>query len=296
MSYLLFLDESGYDHKSTPYDVRGGIVLHSTRLWQFVQQVKSLEVACFGDALSNFKTEIKGHKLRDKDRFKWAAQSYPMTEQDRRRQAHRFLSKGLEHRAPTKQEFTGYGQASLTMARGLFSLLQSHDAKVFAVAVPRNVTKPAGFTSEDFLRKDFVFLLERYFYFLDEHKETGLIVMDETEESQDRRFVKRLESYFLNTQTGQYRSIRIVPSPFFVSSDMAYPVQVADVCIYCVNWGFRLPNRGMDETVRQEIADEFGGWLGNLQYRSQVYDKDGGIKQTFSLVFVPDPYTSRSPD
>ena len=40
-----------------------------------------------------------------------------------------------------------------------------------------------------------------------------------------------------------------MPTPFFVSSDMSYAVQAADLCIYCIyciNWGFRLPARGMD--------------------------------------------------
>jgi hypothetical protein len=28
MSWLLFLDESGHDHKNTPYEVRGGFAIH----------------------------------------------------------------------------------------------------------------------------------------------------------------------------------------------------------------------------------------------------------------------------
>ena len=55
----------------------------------------------------------------------------------------------------------------------------------------------------------------------------GLIVLDETEKTHDRRFVRLLERYFQETATGRYRSTRIVPSPFFVASDMAYPMQVA---------------------------------------------------------------------
>ena len=36
MSWLLFLDESGHDHKQLPYEVRGGIALHARQLWPFV--------------------------------------------------------------------------------------------------------------------------------------------------------------------------------------------------------------------------------------------------------------------
>jgi len=29
MAWLLFLDESGHDHKQMPYEVRGGVALHA---------------------------------------------------------------------------------------------------------------------------------------------------------------------------------------------------------------------------------------------------------------------------
>jgi len=70
--------------------------------------------------------------------------------------------------------------------------------------------------------------------------------MDEVDESEDRRFVSRLQRYFTKTAPGRHRTTWIVPTPFFVASDMTYPLQAADICIYCVNWGFRLPSIGMD--------------------------------------------------
>lgn len=54
LSYLFFIDESGHDHRNTPYEVRGGIILHAKRLWGFIQQFQDLEEACFGTQLSNF--------------------------------------------------------------------------------------------------------------------------------------------------------------------------------------------------------------------------------------------------
>jgi hypothetical protein len=137
-----------------------------------------------------------------------------------------------------------------------------------------------------------VFLLERYFYFLEREQQHGLLVMDEVDKAEDRRFVRRLESYFRKTQTGRYRSAWIVPAPFFVSSDMAYPVQAADLAIYCINWGFRLPSRDMNEPVRSEITEGFGPWLHRLQFRGQG-QRDGTVYDTYGIVFVPDPYSSR---
>ena len=74
--------------------------------------------------------------------------------------------------------------------------------------------------------------------------------MDEVEKVADRALVRQLEAYFTNTGTGRYRTQWIVPSPFFVASDMIYAMQAADICIYCVNWGFRIPSRGMNAPTR----------------------------------------------
>jgi hypothetical protein len=292
MSWLLFIDESGHDHKNTPYEVRGGIALHADKLWSFIQNMQRLERDCFGAYLHEYKTEIKGHKLLDKDRFKWAAQDIPLNDLTRLKNARSFLSKGIEKKPPNKLEFTAYGQACIMMARGIYQLLHNHDAKLFAIAIPRNVTKPKTVEADEYLRKDQVFLLERFFYFLEEPNQQGLIVIDEIEQSNDRRFVKRLERYFTSTSNGQSRSERIVPSPFFVSSAMTYPLQAADVCIYCVNWGFRIPRRGMNAPTRAEIEREFSGLLGSLQFKGLV-NKLGKSYKTYGIAYVPDPYTQR---
>ncbi len=52
MSWLLFLDESGHDHKTTPYEVRGGVAIHAGELWSFVRAVQGLELDAFGAELS----------------------------------------------------------------------------------------------------------------------------------------------------------------------------------------------------------------------------------------------------
>ena len=292
MSWLLFMDESGHDHKNMPYEVRGGLALHAGHLWPFVRDLQRLELACFGTELAQFKTELKGSKLLDADRFKFAAQAPPMVDEARRKHSRGFLTKGLEKKAPTHDEFTAYGQACLEMARGVFQTIRDHHGVLFAAAIPRNVAKPATTASVDYLRKDQVFLLERFFYFLEGKQEHGLLVMDEVEKSDDRRFVRRLQSYFTKTHTGRYRSAWIVPTPFFVASDMSYPVQAADLCIYCINWGFRIPSVGMDAPVRHDIAAEFGPWLSQLQFQGDGY-RDGNVFHCFGITFVPDPYTAR---
>jgi hypothetical protein len=113
--------------------------------------------------------------------------------------------------------------------------------------------------------------------------------MDAVDKGADQRFVRQMERYFTKTQTGRYRTAWIVPVPMFVASDMTMAVQAADLAIYCVNWGFRLPLLGMNEPTRVDIANEFGPWLKQLQYRGQGR-REGRIFDTYGIVFVPNPY------
>jgi Protein of unknown function (DUF3800) len=213
-----------------------------------------------------------------------------MPSAERQRHAQAFLMKGFQKLNPTSSEFCAYGQACIEMARGIFQLLRDHSAVLFASIIPCGTGHVSGST-DDLLRKDQVYLLERYFYFLEKEQQSGLLVMDGTEKTLDRKFVRQLENYFTKTNAGRYRTQWIVPTPFFVSSDMAYLIQAADLCIYCINWGFRLPAHGMTEAVREEIHTEFSDWLRILQFHGDGY-KDGKVFEMWGISYVPNPCAS----
>ena len=293
MAWLLFMDECGHDHQDVPYEVRGGFAIADKVLWPFVQDVLRLELECFGARLSDYKSEIKGTKLLAKDRFKNGLREPVFDHSPRQALCRQLLQGGLEKRPPGKLQLTAYGQASLRMVDGIFDLLDRHKARIFASTVPRGAGKPAKGAAPppDILRKDHIFLLERFCYFLEKKREMGLIVMDEVEKSADRKFVQRLHDYFLKTDKGRYRSKWIVPSPFFVASDMALPVQVADVVIYALSWGYRHPSEMMAET-RKEIADRYGQRIEQLKWKGDGYDGTKTFK-SFGIVCVPDLYKPR---
>jgi hypothetical protein len=142
------------------------------------------------------------------------------------------------------------------------------------------------------LRKDHVFLFERFYYFLETKAEHGLIIMDESDKALDRKFVSRMESYFTKTATGRNRTYWIVPAPLFVSSEMTYAVQAADICLYAINWGFRPPSWSTAIEKRDDLAAEFGPKLKRLQWEGDGY-RDGRTFRSWGIAFVPDPYTSR---
>ena len=116
--------------------------------------------------------------------------------------------------------------------------------------------------------------------------------MDETDKIDDRRFVTRVESYFSKTNVGRQRTAWIVPAPLFVSSDMSVGVQAADLCLYCVNWGFRLNQWTGIAAGREEIARDFRPNLERLQWEGDGY-RDGRVFHSFGIVLVTDPYESR---
>lgn len=287
MAWLLFLDESGHDHKHMPYEIRGGFAVHASKLWPLIVAVRSLEQSLIGAYLHQYGTELKGSKLLAKDRFKWAQQGTQADDAARRKQSLNFLNSSQQGRNPRRDEFTAFGQSCLALAEGVIQLLRSHDARLFAAAIPKG-PRPVGLPVE-YLRKDMVFLFERYFYFLEEQHETGLLVMDGTEKTADRKLVQRMERYFTQTMTGRQRTQWIVPVPMFVESDMAYGVQIADICIYTMNWGWRLPT--MTEPTRPEIVP-FARMLEPIIWYGEGY-RDGQTFKTHGTVFIPDPYKAR---
>jgi hypothetical protein len=270
-----------------PYEVRGGFAIRAQRLWPFVQQVRRAERGLFGAELHEFGAELKGSALLDRDRFRWAGARPPSEPEEARALARGFLVAGRERRAPTAAQFSAYGQACLAMADAAFDALRAHAAVVIASTIPRGAPRRDD-QLRDIIRKDQSFLFERYFYLLEDERGTGVIVHDSVEESADSRITRRLEKYFRETAVGQERARRIVPTPFFVASRTALPIQVADIVIYCVNWGFRLPDRGMSEPVRGEIATRYADPLRQLQLRTRRASS-GSAYDSFGIVYVPDP-------
>jgi len=287
------MDESGHDHKQMPYEVRGGFSIAEDKLWPLLQDATRLELDCFGARLADYKSEIKGSKLLNKDRFKWANHGEEIDPDTRRPLCRSFLQAGLEKKSPTKRQFTAYGQACFLMADGIFDILERHQARAFAVAVPRGAGKPASGdpAPPDILKKDHVFLLERFFYFLEREQQRGILVMDEVEEQTDRWFVRKLEQYFTTTHKGRQRASWIVPSPFFVASNMTLPVQIADVLIYAINFGYRRKGE-MDLPAREEIADRYGQRINAIKWKGDGYDGTRTYK-SYGVFCVPDLYEPR---
>lgn len=174
MSYLLFMDESGHDHKRTPYEIHGGIALDCKKVFSVVREIMDMEKKVFGCHLKEYNVELKGSKLLQKETFKWANNyTEELLLDERQKHVRRFLTAALEKKAPTRKDFYAYGQARLLFVRRALEILCKHEVKLFAAAIPRGIQKPKGYASEDYLRKDLVFLFERYAKFLERQHTNG---------------------------------------------------------------------------------------------------------------------------
>jgi hypothetical protein len=287
---LLFLDESGTDHREAPYEVLAGVAIRERNLWPLIQGIRSAERAFFGAPLSSTGVELKGKKLLKAKIFRLANQGDPLPPENRLDLVRSFLEKGRKEAngevvSYSRDEFTAYGQAVLGFVDEVYALAAQFGAQVFASLVDPKALRPTA----DFLRKDYAYLFERFFYYLEDISadEMGLIVFDELERTFCRRLLNQMEYYFLHTYKGRQRSSRIVPEPFFVHSDLTTAIQIADIVAYSVNWGVRL-NR-MDQPMRPEM-ESFGQRAFELRYTGQRPDatRYDVVRPVYGITYIDD--------
>ncbi len=261
MAYFLFVDESGHDLGKSPYEVLGGIAIEDRDLWNLIQAAQEAEVRNFGRRYSAGPAELKGKKLLKRKVFKHAAQLEPMESEERAIYAKRCLDSGEQ---AGKLELTALAQAKLSYVSELFDLCARFRCKAFASIINTPMPRPA---QAGYLRKDYAYLLERFFYFLEDGDPSlcGAVVFDELEKSQSHILVDQMSQYFLRTAKGRARAGLVIPEPFFVHSDLTTGIQIADLILYTLSWGFRV--REMVAPAREELAP-FVDQVCGLRYRA----------------------------
>jgi hypothetical protein len=163
-----------------------------------------------------------------------------------------------------KRELTALAQAKLEYVRELFEICARFRCRMFASIVSPNSPR---IESEKYLRKDYAYLFERFFYFLEDTnlEAMGIIVFDELETSKSLDVSEQMHRYFLRSEKGKFRASQIIPEPFFVHSELTSGVQVADILAYVVSWGFRTP--AMERPARNELRP-YVDQVRQLRYRA----------------------------
>lgn len=248
MTHFLFVDESGQDHRESPYEVLAGLAIEDRDLWNLIQSVQMTEVECFGTRYSRGARELKGSKLLKRKAFRHARLVSDLDSDERVALARQCLVEG-ESASPRK--LAALAQAKLEFVRRLFDLAASFRAAAFAMIINKHAPRPA---SDQMLRRDYSFLFQRFFYFLEDigPAAMGAVVFDELEKSRSHVLVNQMYAYFEQTATGRQRAGQVIPEPFFVHSDLTTGVQLADLLAYVLSWGFRAL-KGMVEPCRREL-------------------------------------------
>jgi Protein of unknown function (DUF3800) len=249
MSWAMFIDESGQDQRQSPYEVLAGIAVEDRKIWPLIRDLSDAQQHFFGLRLFEaYGREAKAKKLLDRKTYRHAAQLPPLEFDLRTARARELLLDGTN---VSRERLTALGQAKIAYCQFSLELARRYGARVFATIVPQGAPRPE---LGDALRKDYAFLLERFFGFLNSTPTNpmGYLVFDELDRSSSHILLGQVSSYFVRTQNGRSRSRLIIPEPFFVHSDLTSLIQVADIVAYVISWGLRL--RGMTAPAREELA------------------------------------------
>lgn len=253
MSWALFLDESGQDQRHSPYEVLAGLAVEDRQVWPLIRDLSDAQQMFFGLRLFEaYGREAKAQKLLDRKTFKHAGQGPAL---DRHRCAMLARELLLDGTAPSRDRLTALGQAKVAYCQFALGLVRRHGAKVFASVVPQGAPRPAR---AEALRKDYAFLFERFYYFLNglPADPMGYLVFDELDRSAAHILLGQVSNYFIRTQNGRVRSRLIIPEPFFVHSDLTTLVQMADIVAYVISWGLRLRRMTLPARIElQPLAD-----------------------------------------
>jgi hypothetical protein len=261
MAFFLFLDESGQDHHDSPYEVLAGIAIDDKNLWNFIRSAQELEINCFGRKYREIDSEIKARTFLKRKTFRLAEQLPPIPLPDRTAFAKRALDSGA---TVTRMELTALAQAKLDYAAKILELCHYYRCKVFASIIYDEKSIPAD---SKMLRKDYVYLFERFYYFLEdmEDKPQGIVVFDELDKSASHLLLDQMDKYFKRTTKGRYRAGLIIPEPFFVHSDLTTGIQVVDFVAYIMSWNFRVGK--LNKAPREEL-NKYLDLIKPMRYRT----------------------------
>lgn len=279
MAWFLFLDESGHQRRESPYEVLAGIAIQDHRLWPLIQDLHEAEINCFGRRYSDGRDELKGKKLLKNKVFRHKELTCDIVDTEISMLAKSALDDGAN---ATVHHIKALALAKLNYVTQVFDIFHAANGKSFASIVDRDASP----TATDGLRKDYAYLFERFFYFLEDMggNEQGIIVFDELEKSQSHLLIYQMHKYFKEFAKGRTRSRLIVPEPLFVHSDLTTGIQIADLVAYCISWGFRL--RRMTRPHRAELCC-YTEQVANLRYRSERII-NGEVREIWSFEYIDD--------
>lgn len=293
MAWLLFIDESGQDRRQSPYEVLAGVAVKDSQLWPLIQAMHAAELLRFGRRYSGGTRELKAAKILKTKTFHHSRLNATVRPDEVPELACASLDDGAANNSV--RHLKALAMAKLEYSRDVFALCRHHGCKAFASVVETDA--PA--TALDGLRKDYAYLFERFYYFLEDQQrpgfepEKGIIVFDELEKSRSHILIEQAHRYFKDTATGRARASLIIPEPFFVHSDLTTGIQLADLAAYTISWGFRTPQ--MTKPARDELSP-YASAIAELRHKSTRPRNDNPAWNIWSFAHITDLRTQQERD
>ncbi len=286
MAWFLFIDESGQDHRDSPYEVLCGVSVRDETLWRLITELHDAEIASFGRRYSGGARELKGKKILKTKVFRHAELNCSVLPHEVPELSKQALDDGAIHNSV--RHLKALALAKIRYVSEVFNVCANHECRVFASVVEKNAPQ----TTREGLRKDYSYLFQRFFYFLEDQStdtgipQRGIIVFDELEKSRSHVLIDQAHRYFKDTATGRARASLIIPEPFFVHSDLTTGIQIADLLAYCISWAFRI-HHVMLESARQELAP-FARQIAGMRYRA-IREMHGNPQyEIWSIAYISD--------
>jgi hypothetical protein len=179
MAWFLFIDESGQDRKDSPYEVLAGVAIKDESLWELIRELHGAEISHFGRRYSAGTRELKAKKILKTKVFNHAQLNCQILPNEVPSLAKELLDDGTAN--ATARHFKALALAKIAYVTDVFTICANHGCKVFASIVEIEAPSSVG----DGLRKDYGYLFERFFYFLEDeadnsgHSQQGILVFDE---------------------------------------------------------------------------------------------------------------------
>ena len=264
----------------SPYEVLAGVAIQDEALWRVINALHESERRCFGRRYSDGRRELKGSVLLKRKVFSHRALTVDVNEADIPALARSALDDGA---SADSRMLKALAYAKLRYVASVFDMCARFDCPAFASIIETDAQP----TERGGLRKDYAYLFERFFYFLEDNstREQGIIVFDELEKSKSHLLINQTHEYFANTAVGKHRAMRIIPEPFFVHSDLTTGVQIADLLAYVISWGFRIPQ--MTKPPRAELS-HFAEQIARLRYLTTRERQGNPDFQIWSFAHITD--------
>ena len=248
MSWFLFVDEPGDRQSDLPYGVLTGLAVEDVHLWPLTQKLKDAQRQFFGQQLIDHQGRyVEGSALLDAKVYESAALHPRLDVQDTLRN-----QKQPHGDRPTNAQVSAaLAQSKIAYCDYALGLAGDFGATAFAMFLPVAAIR---LRFDDRLRKDYSFLLERYYHFLKSRADpgAGFIVLPRMPRGRTYVDPDAIVGYFAKTTNGRVRARLIMPHPVYADGALGIVSHVAELVSYVASWSVRLPN--MTEPRRPEMG------------------------------------------